>query len=110
MREGPAREIRSGHTHHSSHITQESPMEPFVSHTGKFITFDRANTDTDAIIPARYLKKIERTGYGELLFMDLKQKDGQPHADFPLNRPEASGASVLVTRQNFGCGSSREHA
>ncbi len=85
-------------------------MDPFVTHTGKFITFDRANTDTDAIIPARYLKKIERTGYGELLFMDLKQKDGHPNADFPLNRPEAAGASVLVTRQNFGCGSSREHA
>jgi len=85
-------------------------MEPFVTYTGKFITFDRANTDTDAIIPARYLKKIERTGYGELLFMDLKQKDGQPVPDFPINRPEAEGASVLVTRQNFGCGSSREHA
>jgi 3-isopropylmalate/(R)-2-methylmalate dehydratase small subunit len=85
-------------------------MEPFVRHTGKFITFDRANTDTDAIIPARYLKKIERTGYGELLFMDLKQKDGQPLPEFPLNRPEAQGASILVARQNFGCGSSREHA
>lgn len=85
-------------------------MEPFVKHTGKYITFDRANTDTDAIIPARYLKKIERVGYGELLFMDLKQKDGQPLAEFPLNRPEAEGATVLVTRQNFGCGSSREHA
>jgi 3-isopropylmalate/(R)-2-methylmalate dehydratase small subunit len=85
-------------------------MEPFTTHMGKFITFDRANTDTDAIIPARYLKKIERTGYGELLFMDLKQKDGQPDPSFPLSRPEAEGASVLVTRQNFGCGSSREHA
>lgn len=85
-------------------------MEPFVKHTGRFLTFDRANTDTDAIIPARYLKKIERTGYGELLFMDLKQKDGVPNPEFPLNRPEAEDASVLVTRQNFGCGSSREHA
>jgi 3-isopropylmalate/(R)-2-methylmalate dehydratase small subunit len=85
-------------------------MEPFVTHRGKFITFDRANVDTDAIIPARYLKKVERVGYGELLFMDLKQKDGQPLPEFPLNRPEAEGATVLVTRQNFGCGSSREHA
>lgn len=85
-------------------------MEPFVQHTGKFITFDRANVDTDAIIPARYLKKIERVGYGDLLFMDIKQKDGQPIPEFPLNRPEAAGATVLVTRQNFGCGSSREHA
>lgn len=85
-------------------------MEPFVVHTGKFITFDRANVDTDAIIPARFLKKIERVGFGELLFMDLKQKNGQPDPNFLLNRPEAKGASVLVTRQNFGCGSSREHA
>jgi 3-isopropylmalate/(R)-2-methylmalate dehydratase small subunit len=85
-------------------------MEPFVKHTGKFITFDRANIDTDAIIPARYLKRIERTGFGEFLFMDLKQKDGQPVAGFPLNEPQAEGATVLVARQNFGCGSSREHA
>jgi 3-isopropylmalate/(R)-2-methylmalate dehydratase small subunit len=85
-------------------------MEPFVRHTGKFITFDRANVDTDAIIPARFLKKIERVGFGELLFMDIKQKDGQPLPDFPLNRPDAEGATVLVARQNFGCGSSREHA
>jgi 3-isopropylmalate/(R)-2-methylmalate dehydratase small subunit len=85
-------------------------MEPFVRHTGKFITLDRANVDTDAIIPARFLKKVERVGFGELLFMDIKQKDGQPIPDFPLNRPEAEGATVLVARQNFGCGSSREHA
>jgi 3-isopropylmalate/(R)-2-methylmalate dehydratase small subunit len=85
-------------------------MEPFVTHTGKFITFDRANVDTDAIIPARYLKKIERVGFGELLFMDLRQAEGKPVPSFPLNRPEARHASVLVTRQNFGCGSSREHA
>lgn len=85
-------------------------MEPFVRHTGKFITFDRANIDTDAIIPARFLKKIDRVGFGELLFMDVKQKNGEADTEFPLNRPEASGASVLVARQNFGCGSSREHA
>lgn len=85
-------------------------MEPFTLHTGKYITFDRANIDTDAIMPARFLKKIERTGFGELLFMDLRQKDGKPVPDFPLNRPEAAGATVLVVRQNFGCGSSREHA
>jgi 3-isopropylmalate/(R)-2-methylmalate dehydratase small subunit len=85
-------------------------MQAFTIHRGRFITFDRANVDTDAIIPARYLKKIERVGYGELLFMDLKQKDGAPDPEFPLNRPEAAGATVLVTRQNFGCGSSREHA
>jgi 3-isopropylmalate/(R)-2-methylmalate dehydratase small subunit len=85
-------------------------VQPFVLHTGKFVTFDRANIDTDAIIPARYLKKIERVGFGDLLFMDLRQKHRQPDPSFPLNRPEAQGATVLVTRQNFGCGSSREHA
>lgn len=85
-------------------------MEPFVKHTGKFVTLDRANVDTDAIIPARYLKRIERTGFGEFLFMDLKQKDGRPMEGFVVNRPEAEGATVLVARQNFGCGSSREHA
>jgi 3-isopropylmalate/(R)-2-methylmalate dehydratase small subunit len=85
-------------------------VEPFTTHQGKFICFDRANTDTDAIIPARFLKKIERVGFGELLFMDLKQKDGNPLPDFFLNRPDAQAASVLVVRQNFGCGSSREHA
>ncbi len=85
-------------------------MEPFTTHTGTFITFDRANVDTDAIIPARFLKKIERVGYGELLFMDIRQKAGRPDPAFALNRAEASGASVLVVRQNFGCGSSREHA
>ena len=85
-------------------------MEPFVTHRGTFVTFDRANIDTDAIIPARFLKKIERTGYGELLFMDIREKDGAPDPDCPLNKPEAAGATVLVARRNFGCGSSREHA
>jgi len=85
-------------------------MEPFVRHTGKFITLDRANVDTDAIIPARFLKKVERVGFGELLFMDIKQKDGVPIPDFPLNRADSEGATILVARQNFGCGSSREHA
>jgi len=85
-------------------------MQPFTVHTGKFVCFDRANVDTDAIIPARFLKKIERVGFGALLFMDLKQKDGRPDPAFFLNRLEARDASVLAVRQNFGCGSSREHA
>jgi 3-isopropylmalate/(R)-2-methylmalate dehydratase small subunit len=85
-------------------------VQPFDLHTGRFVCLDRANIDTDAIIPARFLKKIERVGFGELLFMDLRRKNGRPDPDFPLNRPEAQGATVLVTRQNFGCGSSREHA
>ena len=85
-------------------------MEPFTTHTGRFITLDRANVDTDQIIPARYLKRIERTGYGAFLFEDLKQKNGVADPEFPLHRPDARGATVLVARQNFGCGSSREHA
>jgi 3-isopropylmalate/(R)-2-methylmalate dehydratase small subunit len=85
-------------------------MQPFVTHTGSFAVFDRANIDTDAIIPARFLKKVERVGFGELLFMDVRQKNGQPDPQFVLNRPESKDATVLVVRQNFGCGSSREHA
>lgn len=85
-------------------------MEPFTHHSGRFITLDRANVDTDQIIPARYLKRIERTGYGQFLMEDIAQKEGKPDPAFVLNRPEAAGATVLVARQNFGCGSSREHA
>jgi 3-isopropylmalate/(R)-2-methylmalate dehydratase small subunit len=85
-------------------------MQPFTTHEGRYITLDRANVDTDQIIPARYLKRIERTGYGDFLFEDIGSKEGRPDPDFPLHRPEAEGATVLVARQNFGCGSSREHA
>ena len=76
-------------------------MEPFIRHSGRFVTLDRANVDTDQIIPARYLKRIERTGYGAFLMEDIAQKDGQPDPSFVLNRPEAKGATVLVARQNF---------
>jgi 3-isopropylmalate/(R)-2-methylmalate dehydratase small subunit len=86
-------------------------MKPFTKHTGKVVVVDRANVDTDQIIPKQFLKRIERTGFGEFLFWDwARHPDGSKIADFELNRPEAQGASVLVTRQNFGCGSSREHA
>lgn len=85
-------------------------MQPFIVHTGRFVTIDRADINTDAIIPARFLRKIERVGFGADLFVDLRVKDGQPDPDFPLNRPESQGATILVARQNFGCGSSREHA
>jgi 3-isopropylmalate/(R)-2-methylmalate dehydratase small subunit len=72
---------------------------------------DRANVDTDQIIPKQFLKRIERTGFGEFLFWDwARNEDGSINPDFELNRPEAQGASVLVVRRNFGCGSSREHA
>ena len=72
---------------------------------------DRANVDTDQIIPKQFLKRIERTGFGEFLFWDWSRlEDGSPDPDFELNRPEYEGATVLVARRNFGCGSSREHA
>jgi 3-isopropylmalate/(R)-2-methylmalate dehydratase small subunit len=72
---------------------------------------DRANVDTDQIIPKQFLKRIERTGFGEFLFYDWRyQEEGTPRPDFELNRPELEGASILVARRNFGCGSSREHA
>ena len=97
-------------------------MEPFTTHRGKVAVLDWTDVNTDLIIPARYLKRVERTGYGPLLFADKRYvPGGSPEADnpeshgpeapdFPLNRPEARGATVLVVRKNFGCGSSREHA
>ncbi len=86
-------------------------MEPFRRHTGVVLPLDRADVDTDQIIPKQFLKRVERTGYGEFLFHDWRRTpDGEPIADFVLNRPEYTGASILVARRNFGCGSSREHA
>lgn len=86
-------------------------MKPFTKHTGRVVTMDRANVDTDQIIPKQFLKRIERTGFGEFLFWDWRKKeDGSEDPEFELNRPEAKGASVLVARRNFGSGSSREHA
>lgn len=86
-------------------------MKPFTIHTGRVVTMDRANVDTDQIIPKQFLKRIERTGFGEFLFWDWsRDQRGNIIADFELNRPQAKGASVLVARRNFGCGSSREHA
>lgn len=86
-------------------------MKPFVKHTGLVVAMDRANVDTDQIIPKQFLKRIERTGFGEFLFWDWrKREDGSEDPDFELNRPEAKGASILLARRNFGSGSSREHA
>jgi 3-isopropylmalate/(R)-2-methylmalate dehydratase small subunit len=79
-------------------------MQPFTSHTGKLAVVPDDNVDTDRIIPARYLTKVSRSGYGELLFHDVRK------AAFPLDQPEAHEASILVVGTNFGCGSSREHA
>ncbi len=86
-------------------------MEAFTSHRGKIATLDRANVDTDQIIPKQFLKSIRRTGYGENLFFDWRYlSDGKPDPAFELNQDRFAGASILVTRNNFGCGSSREHA
>jgi 3-isopropylmalate/(R)-2-methylmalate dehydratase small subunit len=86
-------------------------MEPFNSHRGLIAAMDRANVDTDQIIPKQFLKSIKRTGFGENLFFDWRYlADGQPDPAFELNDPRFTGASILVTRNNFGCGSSREHA
>ncbi len=86
-------------------------MKPFTTHTGTVATMDRANVDTDQIIPKQFLKRIERTGFGQFLFFDWRFKDdGSPDPDFELNHPHVEGASVLVARRNFGSGSSREHA
>jgi 3-isopropylmalate/(R)-2-methylmalate dehydratase small subunit len=86
-------------------------MQPFSVHTGRAVALPRANVDTDQIIPKQFLKRIERTGFGPSLFFDWRYRaDGTPEPAFELNRPEAAGASVLITGGNFGCGSSREHA
>jgi 3-isopropylmalate/(R)-2-methylmalate dehydratase small subunit len=86
-------------------------MQPFRIHKGKVVPLDRANIDTDQIIPKQFLKRIERTGFGEFLFYDWRRrKDGSEDSSFSLNQPRYSGTSVLVTGKNFGCGSSREHA
>jgi len=86
-------------------------MESFIEHTGRIATLDRANVDTDAIIPKQFLKSIKRTGYGPNAFFDWRYlPDGSPDPAFELNQPRFEGRSILVTRNNFGCGSSREHA
>ncbi len=86
-------------------------MQPFTTHTGCVVPLDRANVDTDQIIPKQFLKRIERTGFGEFLFFDWRcLADGSSNPDCDLNKPEYKGASILLARRNFGCGSSREHA
>ncbi len=86
-------------------------MQSFRQHTGLVAPLDRANIDTDQIIPKQFLKRIERTGFGEFLFFDWRYSpDGNPNPEFILNEPRYQGATILVTGKNFGCGSSREHA
>jgi len=88
-------------------------MDPLTKHTGVVVPLDRANIDTDAIIPKQFLKKVDRAGFGKHLFHDwryLDEEETQINPDFALNKKEYSNASVLLARDNFGCGSSREHA
>ena len=86
-------------------------MPEFTHHTGLVVPLDRINVDTDQIIPKQFLKKIERTGFGQFLFYDWRfLPDGSPHPECILNRSRYHGATILLTRDNFGCGSSREHA
>lgn len=86
-------------------------MEAFTKHTGIVAPVDRVNVDTDAIIPKQFLKRIERTGFGQFLFFEWRfDEDGNPNPDFEMNKERYKGASVLIARANFGCGSSREHA
>lgn len=97
-------------------------MEPFVTHRGRLAILDWTDVNTDLIIPARYLKRIERTGFGPLLFADKRyapgaapevddpEHHGPENPEFPLNHPALKGATILVVGRNFGCGSSREHA
>jgi 3-isopropylmalate/(R)-2-methylmalate dehydratase small subunit len=86
-------------------------MQPFRTHTGVVAPLDRANVDTDQIIPKQFLKRIERTGFGQYLFYDWRRKPaGEENPDFVLNQPRYGNASILIADKNFGCGSSREHA
>jgi 3-isopropylmalate/(R)-2-methylmalate dehydratase small subunit len=86
-------------------------MEPFRTLTALAAPLDRTNVDTDQIIPKQFLKRIERTGYGEFLFFDWRRTaDGDPNPEFELNDPRYTSAQILIAGKNFGCGSSREHA
>ncbi|WP_404449738.1 3-isopropylmalate dehydratase small subunit [Sutcliffiella horikoshii] len=86
-------------------------MEALINHIGKVIPLDKANVDTDQIIPKQFLKRIERTGFGQFLFYDWRfEASGEKNESFIMNDPKFEGASILLARKNFGCGSSREHA
>ena len=86
-------------------------MQPFSSHSGLVLPMDRSNVDTDQIMPKQFLKRIERTGFGQFLFFDWRfLDDGSENPQFEMNRPQYAAATVLLARRNFGCGSSREHA
>jgi 3-isopropylmalate/(R)-2-methylmalate dehydratase small subunit len=86
-------------------------MKPFTTHTGLVLPLDRVNVDTDQMVPKQFLKALTREGFGRTLFYDWRYLPGEkPNPEFILNWPQYKGASILLTRANFGCGSSREHA
>ena len=86
-------------------------MQPFIKHTGLVAPLDRVNVDTDQMVPKQFLKFLTREGYGRVLFYDWRYLPGEkPNPDFVLNYPRYKGASIILARANFGCGSSREHA
>ena len=86
-------------------------MKPFTKHTGIVVPMDRSDVDTDQLVPKQFLKRIERSGFGQFLFFDWRYlDDGSDNPEFELNFPQYKGATILLARRNFGCGSSREHA
>lgn len=86
-------------------------MKPFTKHTGLVVPMDKSDVDTDQLVPKQFLKRVERSGFGKFLFYDWRYlDDGSDNPAFELNRPEYKGATILLSRRNFGCGSSREHA
>jgi 3-isopropylmalate/(R)-2-methylmalate dehydratase small subunit len=86
-------------------------MQPFITHSGLVVPLDKVNVDTDQMVPKQFLKALTREGFGRILFYDWRYLAGeQPNPEFVLNFPRYKGASVLLARANFGCGSSREHA
>lgn len=86
-------------------------MQPFITHSGRVMPLDKVNVDTDQMVPKQFLKALTREGFGRILFYDWRYLAGEkPNPEFVLNFPRYKGASVLLTRANFGCGSSREHA
>ena len=100
-------ETQSNAENHGDH----RGMQPFTKHTGLVAPLDRVNVDTDQMVPKQFLKFLTREGYGRVLFYDWRYLPGEkPNPDFVLNYPRYKGASILLARANFGCGSSREHA
>jgi 3-isopropylmalate/(R)-2-methylmalate dehydratase small subunit len=106
-----AKQSEARHVAGNNNIRGYHLMEAFTVHNGVVGAMDRANVDTDQIIPKQFLKRIERTGFGQFLFFDWRfNDDGSDNQEFELNHPKVAGASILLAKRNFGSGSSREHA